>query len=110
MTGFPTHGWTIFFKNPFFLLPLFIFPSAPIITVLPPLKLTTLWAHLSLSFKASPRVTLLLLSFSISLFNLSSILFTPTMTFRAYADDTSIIGHFSSDLLLLLNNILPIYQ
>ena len=42
------------------------------------------------------------------LFNLISS--TPTMTFRAYADDTSIIGHFSSDLHLLLNNILPIYQ
>ena len=42
------------------------------------------------------------------LFNLISS--TPTMTFRAYADDTSIIGHFASDLLLLLDNILPIYQ
>ena len=75
MTGYPTHGWTIFFNIPFFHPLLFIFLSAPIIIISPLLKLTTLLALLSLSFKVSLRVTLLLLSFLIFLFNLYSISF-----------------------------------
>src|SRR5437879_3178924 len=42
------------------------------------------------------------------LFNL--IISIPTLTYCAYANDTSIIRHFSSDLLLLLNNIFPIFR
>ena len=42
------------------------------------------------------------------LFNL--IISVPTLTFRAYADDTTIIGHTSYDLSLLLNSIFPLYH
>ena len=41
------------------------------------------------------------------LFNL--IMSVPTLTLRAYADDTTIIGHTSNDLSLLLNSIFPLY-
>ena len=50
------------------------------------------------------------------LFNLSIqplfnvIMSVPTLTFRAYADDTTIIGHTSNDLFLLLNSIFPLYH